>query len=60
MQKYTIFAAAVILAIGMAAGQAMRGDSVSSEPMTLGQLISPFDLMQNARNLPATHLENAV
>ena len=60
MSKHTIFTAAVILVVGMAAGQAMRGDGVASEPMALGHLVSPLELMQNARNLPVETIENLV
>jgi len=60
MTKHTIFAAAVILVVGMAAGQAMRADGVPSEPMALGQLVSPFELMQNARNLPVETVDSFV
>ena len=60
MSKHTIFAAAVILAVGMAAGQGMRVDGIPSEPMALGQLVSPLELMQNARNLPVETVENLV
>jgi hypothetical protein len=60
MSKHTIFAVAVILVVGMAAGQAMRTDGVASEPMALGQMVSPFELMQNARDLPVETFENLV
>lgn len=60
MSKHTIFAAAVLLVVGVAAGQAMRADGVGSEPMALGQLVSPFELMQNARNLPVETVESFV
>jgi hypothetical protein len=60
MKKHSVFAAAVILAIVVAAGQAMRADGVPSEPMALGQLVSPFDLMQNAHDLPVVRIDNAV
>jgi hypothetical protein len=60
MSKHTIFAAAVILVVGMAAGQAMRTDGVASEPMPLGQMVSPFELMQNARDLPVETFESFV
>ena len=60
MSKHTIFAASVILVVGMAAGQAMRGDGVASEPMALGQLVSPLELMQNARNLPVETVDSFV
>jgi len=60
MSKQTIFAAAVILVVGAAAGQAMRADGVPSEPMALGQLVSPFELMQNARDLPVETVESLV
>src|SRR5437016_13509421 len=43
MSKHMIFAAAVILVVGLAAGQAMRADGAASEPMALGQLVSPFE-----------------
>ena len=60
MSKQTIFAAAVLLVVGMAAGQAIRADGVPSEPMALGQLVSPFELMQNARNLPVETVDSFV
>ena len=49
MNKHVIFAAAVILVVGVAAAQSMRADGVPSEPMALGQMVSPFELMQKAR-----------
>ncbi len=60
MSKHTIFAAAVLLVVGAAAGQAMRADGIASEPMALGQLVSPLELMQNARDLPVETVENFV
>jgi hypothetical protein len=60
MSKHTIFAAAVLLVVGMAAGQAMRADSVASEPMALGQLVSPLDLMKDAHNLPVETVDSYV
>jgi hypothetical protein len=60
MSKHMIFAAAVILVVGLAAGQAMHADGAASEPMALGQLVSPFELMQNARNLPVETVESLV
>ena len=60
MKKHTIFAAAILLVVGMAAGQAMRMDGVPSEPMALGQLVSPLELMQNARNLPVETVDSFV
>ena len=60
MSKQMIFAAAVLLVVGMAAGQAIRADGVASEPMALGQLVSPFELMQNARNLPVETVDSFV
>jgi hypothetical protein len=60
MSKQLIFAAAVLLVVGMAAGQAIRADGVASEPMALGQLVSPFELMQNARNLPVETVDSFV
>jgi hypothetical protein len=60
MGKHTIFVAAVLLVVGMAAGQAMRADGVASEPMALGQMVSPFGLMQNARNLPVETVDSFV
>ena len=60
MGKHTIFAAAILLVVGMAASQAIRADGVPSEPMALGQMVSPFELMQNARDLPVETVENFV
>jgi hypothetical protein len=60
MSKHTIFAAAVLLVVGMAAGQAMRADGAASEPAALGQMVSPLELMQNARDLPVETIENLV
>jgi hypothetical protein len=60
MSKHTIFAAAILLVVGVAAGQAMRADGVASEPMALGKLVSPFELMRNARDLPVEAAENLV
>ena len=60
MKKHVIFAAAVLLVVGMAAGQAMRADGVPSEPMGLGQLVSPLDLMKAARNLPVETVDSFV
>ena len=60
MKKHTIFAAAILLVVGMAAGQAMRMDGVPSEPMALGQMVSPLDLMKAAHNLPIETVEHFV
>ena len=60
MNKHVIFAAGVILVIGMAAGQAMRADGVPSEPMALGQLVSPLDLMKAAHDLPVETVDSFV
>jgi hypothetical protein len=60
MSKQMIFAAAVLLVVGMAAGQAIHADGVASEPMALGQMVSPFELMQNARNLPVETVDSFV
>ena len=57
MSKHAIFAAAVILLIGMAASQAING--VPSEPMALGQ-VSPSELMQNSHNLPVETVDSFV
>jgi hypothetical protein len=55
-----MFAVAVMLLAGMAAGQAMLVGGVSSEPTTLSQSVSPYELMQNARNLAVETVENLV
>ena len=60
MSKHAVFVAGIILVVGMAAGQAIRADGVPSEPMALGQLVSPFELMQNARNLPVETVDSYV
>jgi len=60
MKKHTIFAGAVLLVVGMAAGQSMRADGVPSEPMALGQMVSPLDLMKAAHNLPIETVEHFV
>jgi hypothetical protein len=60
MKKHTIFVGAVLLVVGMAAGQAMRADGVASEPMALGQLVSPLDLMKAAQNLPIETVDSYV
>ena len=60
MSKQTIFAAAILLVVGVAAGQAMRADGAASEPMAVGQMVSPFELMQNARNLPGETVDSFV
>ena len=60
MNKHLIFAAAVMLVVGLAAAQSMRADAVPSEPMALGQMVSPLDLMKAARNLPVETVDSYV
>ncbi len=50
MSKNSMFAAAVILLVGMASTQAVLIGGVSSEPMMLGQSVPASD--QTAHTLP--------
>jgi len=56
MHKHSVFAGAVMLLVGVIAVQSMRSDAVASAPQSLTQ-VSPFELMQNARDLPVERIE---
>jgi hypothetical protein len=56
MNKHSVFAGIVMLAVGIIAFQTMRADTVA----IASQAVSPFELMQNARDLPVTRNDNAV
>jgi len=56
MHKHSVFAGAVMLLVGVIAVQSMRDDAVASAPQSLAQ-VSPFELMQNARDLPVERIE---
>jgi hypothetical protein len=59
MHKHSVFAGAVMLLVGVIAVQSMRSDAVASAPQSLTQ-VSPFELMQNARDLPIETFESLV
>jgi hypothetical protein len=56
MHKHSVFAGAVMLLVGVIAFQSIRGNAVASAPQSLTQ-VSPFELMQNARELPAQRID---
>ena len=56
MHKHSVFAGTVLLLVGIIAVQTMRADAVASAPQSLTQ-VSPFELMQNARDLPVERIE---
>jgi hypothetical protein len=56
MHKHSVFAGAIMLLVGAIMVQSMRGNAVASAPESLTQ-VSPFELMQDARDLPAQRIE---
>jgi len=56
MHKHSVFAGAIMLLVGAIMVQSMRGNAVASAPESLPQ-VSPFELMQDARDLPAQRIE---
>ncbi len=54
--KHSVFAGAVMLLVGVIAIQSMRTDAVASAPQALTQ-VSPFEMMQNARDLPVERID---
>jgi hypothetical protein len=57
MHKHSVFAGAIMLLVGVITVQSMRSDgAVASAPQSLTQ-VSPFELMQNARELPAQRID---
>jgi hypothetical protein len=56
MHKHSVFAGMVMLVVGIAVVQAMRADAVASAPQSLAQ-VSPFELMQNTRDLPVERIQ---
>jgi hypothetical protein len=55
MEKHSVFASGVILLVGVIAFQSMRAGFVPNAPQA--QVVSPMELMQNARNLPADRID---
>jgi hypothetical protein len=58
MQKQWVFAVMVLVTIGAITVQTMRADALASAGLT--QSIAPPDMMQNARDLPVEHVDNAI
>ena len=56
MHKHSVFAGMVMLVVGIAVVQSLRTDAVASAPQSMTQ-VSPFELMQNARDLPVERIE---
>jgi hypothetical protein len=54
--KHSVFAGMLMLLVGVIAVQSIRGDAVAGAPQPLTQ-VSPFELMQSARDLPATRID---
>ncbi len=54
--KHSVFAGMIMLVVGVIAVQSMRVDAVASAPQSLTQ-VSPFELMQNARDLPVERID---
>ena len=55
MQKHSVFAGGVILLAAVIAFQVMRADAVPGASPT--PTISPVDVMQTVRNLPAERVD---
>jgi hypothetical protein len=55
MEKHSVFAGGVILLVGIIAFQTMRADAVPGASQA--QTISPIDMMQTARDLPAERVD---
>ena len=60
MKKHSVLAAIVMLAVGMIAFQTMRADAVATAPLAVTQAVSPFQMMQDAHDLPVVRIDNAV
>jgi hypothetical protein len=54
--KNSVFAGMVMLLFAAISVQSMRTNAVASAPQSLTQ-VSPFELMQNARNLPVERID---
>jgi hypothetical protein len=56
--KHSVFAGMFMLLVGVIAvqSQSIRTDAVASAPQGLTQ-VSPFELMQNARDLPVERID---
>jgi hypothetical protein len=56
MKQNSVFAAAVVVLVAVIAVQSMRSDAIAGAPQPLPQ-VSPFELMQGARDLPAERID---
>ncbi len=56
MKQNSVFAGAVMVLVAVIAVQSMRGDAIASPPQPLTQ-VSPFELMQGARDLPVERID---
>ena len=54
--KHSVFAGMVMLLVGTISVQSIRTNAVASAPQGLTQ-VSPFELMQNARDLPVERID---